>query len=56
MNIGGAYGVLGGVLVPFVSVASLSVMVVNGLYRFCTSVGAIEGVLGLHVVFPSYVS
>jgi hypothetical protein len=29
MNIGGGFSVLDGVLVPFVSVASLSIMVVN---------------------------
>jgi hypothetical protein len=41
MNIGGGFGVFGGLLIPFVSIVSLSVMVVNGLYRFCISVGAI---------------
>jgi hypothetical protein len=43
MNIGGGFGVFGRLLVPFVSIVSLSVMVVNGLYRFCISVGAIAG-------------
>jgi hypothetical protein len=43
MNIGGGFDVFGGLLVPFVSVVSLSVMVVKGLYRFCISVGAIAG-------------
>jgi hypothetical protein len=43
MNIGGRFGVFGGLLVPFVSIVSLSVMVANGLYRFCISVGAIAG-------------
>jgi hypothetical protein len=43
MNIGGGFDVFGGLSVPFVSIVSLSAMIVNGLYRFCISVGAIAG-------------